>query len=270
MFEKRRKAKEAERVAEEERRMNYAADREREKVEAERAEKAEKAKGQPDVLHKFDFIGEKVDRYEESRGNKRVKKARIREGKRIRKEKNRKYWVILAVVLALIAGCVGGYLVGNHMMQKKCYSKATELIINDEFGKAAAILEELDIKDSDRLCTYAVIRTNVKAYDGKMNEMLKKLNSLEPLENNKVETQYKEFTGKVEPAGKLQKDINKLDVDKLRLSDKNKVEELNKRVKQFKGKYADMVDTHRIKAAEKKIQVLEEATKKLQNQGKDE
>lgn len=84
MFEKRRMAKEAARAAEEERRMNYAADREREKVEAARAEKAGR---EPDALHKIGFIGERVDRFEESQGEKKIERARQREGKRIKKEK---------------------------------------------------------------------------------------------------------------------------------------------------------------------------------------
>lgn len=265
MFEKRRMAKEAARAAEEERRMNYAADREREKVEAARAEKAGR---EPDALHKIGFIGERVDRFEESQGEKKIERARQREGKRIKKEKNRKYWVLLLVVLALAAGGVCGYMFDNHRMQNKYYDKGVQLILEEQYSEAGAVLGELTTKDAEKLYAYSAIRADVHAYDGKTNKMLKELKELDPFDSSKIESQYKDFVAEYEPVGTLQRDINKLDVTSLKLSDKDKVADLRARADKLKDKYAKMLDTSKLKEAEKKMEVLQEATDKLQNYNK--
>ena len=71
-----------------------------------------------------------------------------------------------------------------------------------------------------------------------------------------------------EPVGTLQRDINKLDVTSLKLSDKDKVADLRARADKLKDKYGKMLDTSKLKEAEKKMEVLQEATDKLQNYNK--
>ena len=254
--------KRLERLAEEERRIADAARRERERIEAERAERL--SRGQSS-LHKFEYLDTKLNEREERRGNKRVEKAQKREAKNIRKEKNRKYWWLLLVCIALIIGCAAGYLVNGHFNHKANYEIATDLIVAKDFEAAEMLLSDLKYKDSQTLEKYLNLRSSMESYNGKLDEYLKALQDLGSFENKDINEQYKDYVNGVKAAGKLQASINDINIDELSLTDKDKIEKLGKQVDKIGNKYKDLLNTKKLDEANIKIAALEEATEQLKN-----
>lgn len=254
--------KRLERLEEERRRIEDAARREREKIEAERAQRA--SRGQSS-LHRFEYLDGKLNEREERRGVKRVEKAQKREAKNIRKEKNRKYWWLLLVLIALIAGCIAGYLLNGHFNNRANYEIATDLVVAKDYAAAEMVLEDMKYKDSEKIDTYLQLRTGMESYSGKLDEYLTALQELESFENKDINSQYSDYVKKVKPACQLQAKINAINIDELDLAQKNKIEKLNTQVEEIGDKYGELLNTRKLQEAQVKIAALEEATEQLKN-----
>lgn len=245
-----------------ERRVADAVRRERERVEAERAERAERLQGS---LHRIGYLDEKLNERDYRKGEKRVERAEKRERKNIRKEKNRKYWWLLLVLIALIAGGVAGYLVNGHLNHKANYEIANDLIVAKDYEAAEMLLDDMKYKDSRKLDTYLQLRTGIESYKGKLDEYLSALEELESFENKDITEQYKEYIEKVRPACEIQAKINALKIEELSLSDKDMIEELRVSVDELSDKYQELLNTKKLKEARIKMATLEEATDQLSN-----
>lgn len=252
--EKRREREEA-KARTEAWRVDDAGNHEQEKIDIEKADREQS------ILHKIDAIDGVVTEYENKKDTARVEKAKKREAKAIEKEnkraKNRKFWIIAIVIIALVAGAVGGFLLNGLINHKAQYAQGTKLILDENYSGACVVLEDLKYKDSEKLFTYVDLRSNAADYKGKMNKLYNKLTKIEGLSNSQINAQYNEFVGQVQDVAKLQKKLNKIDVDEITLDDKSDVNALNSEVKCLGGEYSEYLDKSKLNAAKKKIEKLE-------------
>ena len=236
--------------------------RERERIEAERAERAGRA---PSTIRKIEYIDGKLNERDERKGNKRVERAHNREVKAIRREKNRKYWWLLLVIIALLVGGVAGYLMNGHFNHKDTYKVASDLVVAKNFEASEMLLQDLKYKDSQKLYKYVKLRTSMDSYSGKLDEYLSDLEALESFANRDVNSQYNDYIEEVKPACQLQAKITGLNIAKLSLSDKDMIEELRQQVEEIGDEYKDLINTKKLEEARIKMVTLEEATDQLRN-----
>lgn len=236
-------------------RVDDAGNHEQEKIDIEKVDREQS------ILHKIDAIDGVVTDYENKKDTARVEKAKKREAKAIEKEnrraKNRKYWIIAVVIIALAAGAVGGFLLNGLMNHRAQYEQGTKLILDENYSGASVVLENLKYKDSEKLFTYVDLRSNANDYKGKMNKLYNKLTKIEGLSNSQINAQYNEFVGQVQDVAKLQKKLNKIDVDEITLDDKSDINALKSEVKSLGGEDSGYLDKSKLNSAKKKIEKLE-------------